>query len=81
MLVFFFFGLEITVMEVQHQFLIFLFSLLLYKAKYTVHIVFMFLKNTFYVELFKKQLLFKSTPYAGGTNNCFLNPPLRWWYK
>ena len=27
-----------------------------------------------------KQLFSKSTPYAGGTNSCFLNQPLRWWY-
>jgi len=24
-------------------------------------------------------LLSKLTPYAGGTNSCFLNQPLRWW--
>jgi len=27
-----------------------------------------------------KQLLSTSTSYAGGTNSCFLNQPLRWWY-
>jgi len=26
-------------------------------------------------------LLSKSTPYAEGANNCFLNQPLRWRYK
>jgi len=27
-----------------------------------------------------KHLLYQSTLYAGGTNRCFLNQPLRWWY-
>jgi len=31
---------------------------------------------------FKQQLLYKSTPYAGGANSYFLNQlHLRWWHK